>query len=146
MGVSLIVAYLPQDDFDSAVLKTNQTMKDYWFVWSNDYEPIRVTYEDSIIVSALYRLHWRHFIVSSPYTNASGRVEAFFFPFSHTPIIRRERLDLFFYILIKNFNARKLDDYELAEENENIPEYFTSPGTKDLHFPPVEYEGWPELT
>lgn len=119
-------------------------MTDFWFVWSDDYEPIRIVYEDNNIISALHRRHWEHIDVDNPYTNERNRIEAFFFPLTHTPRIRKTRSDLTFYILIRSFHTRKLEDYEIVDDT--IPEYFKCVGTKDRHLPPVRYQGWPPLT
>lgn len=118
-------------------------MKDYWFVWFDDYEPIRIILESSQIVSATHRYHWKHIEVPEPYTNDSNRIEAFFYPYTHTPKIRKTKQDAYFDILIKSFASPKLERYDITDES--VPDYFTCAGKKERHFPSVEYGGWPEL-
>ncbi len=118
-------------------------MKDYWFVWSNDFEPIRIFHENRQITSALHRRHWKHVDVTNPYTNGENRVEAFFFPITHTPMIRKAELDIDFYLLAKFVATNKIDNYDIVDEP--IPQYFKSTGMKDQHFPSVAYQGWAPL-
>jgi hypothetical protein len=131
------------EDFDKVICETDSTMADYWFVWPDDYEPIRIAYSSRGISSVLHRIHWQHFTIFDPYTNEKERIEAFFFPLSHTPAVRKAKLDVYFYIWVKTFPNRRFEDYHVVSET--VPEYYKSAGTKDRHFPPVDYAGWPAL-
>ena len=118
-------------------------MKDFWFVWSNDFEPIRITNEDHEITSVLHRRHWQHIDVPGPYTNDENRIETFFFPITHTPMVRKTRLDVDFYILTKLPAIQRIENYDMVDES--VPDYFINAGVKDEHFPTTQYPGWPQL-
>jgi len=118
-------------------------MADYWFVWSDDYEPIRVEFSTVTIAEAVYRFHWIHYYVKKPYTNEEGKIEVLFFPVSHTPAIREEKLDLDFYILVSSLGRHKIDSFEVTDEE--VPSYFKEKGRKDRHWPPMDYGGWMPL-
>jgi hypothetical protein len=138
-----IIAYVSGKNFDRVIHKPNSHTEDFWFVWPDDYEPIRIIHENNKITSVLHRFHWMHRNVNSPYLNDRGRVEALFIPLGHTPMVRKSKLDLDFYILIKSFSSQRIEDYDVADED--VPQYYMCSGRKDRHFPPVEYDGWPEL-
>ncbi len=47
--------------FNEVNCNSNKTIKDFWFIWKpDDYEPIRLTFENEKVIRALYRLHWKH--------------------------------------------------------------------------------------
>jgi len=138
-----IVAYICRNIFEKVIGKTDEQMKDFWFVWHDDYEPIRIAYTNGKITKASHRFHWMHKDVDDPYSNDIGRIEALFIPISHTPVIRKEKMDLNFYILTNSFTTQRIETYDVSEAD--IPEYYTCVGKKNRHFPPVEYEGWPDL-
>jgi hypothetical protein len=138
-----IVAYVTGNVFEKVFCQSDTHTEDFWFMWPDDYEPIRIIRQDHRIVTALHRLHWRHITVDNPYSNDKSRIETIFIGPGHTPVIRKEKMDLSFYILIHNFLVKRLETY--AVFHEDIPEYYTSSGKKDRHFPPVQYDGWPEL-
>lgn len=138
-----IVAYVTGNAFEKVIGQNDSHMKDFWFAWPDDYEPIRIIYENSKIASALHRRHWSHISVGSPYSNENNRIEAIFIWPGHTPMIRKARSDLSFYILIHSFQAQRLEDYVIIDED--VPDYYKDSGWKDRHFPPVQYDGWPKL-
>lgn len=139
-----IVAYVPKNEsFDKVISKTDTTQQDYWFVWSGDFEPIRLTYKNSEIISVLHRIHWVHNVVDNPYMNDEKRIESFFYPICHLPVIRKRKKDVNFFILTRKFLVNRLCDYDLVDED--IPNYFISKGKKDRHFFSMEYQGWTEL-
>lgn len=130
--------------FDRVVCKTDSLQKEYWFIWSDDYEPIRIAYREQRIISATHRLHWKHIDVVDPYNNDKNRIEAFFFPYTHTPRIRKAENDVLFDVLVSGFATPRIEQYQIVDEP--IPEYYICSGRKERHFPPVDYGGWPTLT
>lgn len=133
----------PARTFEEVVSRDCAKTKEFWYIWPpEDYEPIKLTFENENVIKALYRLHWKHLTIDKPYLDKKNRIEVFFPPYFHTPWIRRSKEDVIFFILIECFNAsaRKYDViYDKA-----IDEYYTSEGIKDRHPPPVYYEGWEE--
>ena len=71
--MTLIDPYIVASCFDRVIMNSGQRNQDYWFVWTDDYEPIRLefrtTIEDNEISSAISRFHWKHITVENPYRN-----------------------------------------------------------------------------
>lgn len=137
-----IVAYCSKK-FEKVILETNEIMKDYWFVWPEDFEPVRITFNGKSISSAMHRLHWIHIQIPNPYTDGKSRIETFFAPFSNTPIVRRTKSDPYFRTWATLMPNTKIEDYEVCTDL--VPEYYKTIGKKDKHPPSVNYEGWPQL-
>ncbi len=130
--------------FNEVNCNSNKTMKDFWFIWEpDDYEPIRLTFENERVIRALSRLHWKHITKDKPYVDKKNRIYVFFPPYIHTPRIRGSKEDVIFFILISCFNA-SAKRYDVIYDKAIDP-YYTKEGEKPRHIPPVYYPGWPEL-
>ena len=140
------VAYISSNPvaraFEKVHIASKRIKKDFWFIWPEEFEPIKVVFENEKVVSVLYRYHWKHFAIDKPYLDGKNRIEVFFLPYFHTPIIRRFKEDVLFAIFVKCYAAR-VKDYTVVDD-EVIPEYYVSKGEKDRHPPSVDYEGWPD--
>ena len=141
--VNPIVAYhVPRDDFNKVVCNRGTRDEDYWYIWEDDYEPVRISYAMGAIFQALHRKHWAHKIITNPYKDNQQRIHVFFHWHAHTPKVKKED-DRIFEALIQSYRASKKEQYAMGTDP--IPAYYTSPGRKDRHWPPVNYEGWPNL-
>jgi PKD repeat protein len=128
--------------FEKVHIASKRIKKDFWFIWPEEFEPIKLVFEKEKVASVLYRYHWKHFTIDKPYLDGKNRIEVFFLPHFHTPIIRRIKEDVLFAIFVKCYAAR-MKDYTVVDD-EVIPEYYVSKGEKDRHPPSVDYEGWPD--
>ncbi len=127
--------------FDKINLISKAPFKDFWFIWEKDeYEPIRIFFENGRIVKARYRWHWKHYDIPNPYVDDGGRIEVFFLPHFHTPLIRRLKEDICFIVFAKCYGA-KVHTYEVVS-NLEIDPYYTKKGWKTEHPPAVFYSGW----
>jgi hypothetical protein len=127
--------------FDKVNRISKAAFKDFWFIWENDeYEPVRIFFDNGKAVRARFRWHWAHFDISNPYVDDKGRIEVFFLPQFHTPIIRRSKADVCFIVFAKCYCAM-VHDYTVVL-NEKINEYYTKSGWKKTHWPPINYPGW----
>jgi hypothetical protein len=127
--------------FDKVNQVSKAAFKDFWFIWENDeYEPVRLFFDNGNVVRARFRWHWAHFDISNPYVDDKGRIEVFFLPQFHTPIIRRSKADVCFIVFAKCYCAM-VHDY-MVVLNEKIDEYYTKSGWKATHWPPINYPGW----
>jgi hypothetical protein len=127
--------------FDKVNQINKQDAKDFWFIWKNDeYEPIRIFFDNEKTVGARFRWHWKHIDTSDPYVDDKDRIEVLFLPKFHTPIIRRSKEDICFQVFAKCYCAI-VHDYKLVF-NEEIKSYYTKAEEKPEHWPTVYYEGW----
>ena len=133
----------PFDPFEGVLLEKGKTASDFWFHWPRDFEPVRQILRGAKVEMVLYRRHWLHHIMYSPYTNKKGRIEVAFVPLVHTPKIRKKLDDLTFYILVKSTTTMRHNRY--VAKSGSPPSYYKSSGWKTRHPPPVNYRGWPAL-
>ena len=140
------VAYISSNPlaraFEKIHCEIKKKKKDFWFIWPEEYEPIKLVFEKGKVTSVLYRYHWKHFTVDKPCLDEKNRIEVFFLPHFHTPIIRRFKEDVLFAIFVKCYAAH-VKDHKVVHD-EVIPEYYVSEGEKYRHPPSVDYEGWPD--
>ena len=127
--------------------------RDFWFSWGKteikkveEYEPIRLHYENGKIIGIRSRWHWLHINLKGPYLDKKNRIEIFFLPLFHTPIVR-EKLHatnvhkiMLYHVFVRCFGTRVVA-YKVVDGV--IDSYYTNPGKKDKHPPTVEnYLGW----
>lgn|GEM_PF-3024863 len=115
------------------------TERDFWFKWEGDIEPVKIIYESKKIM-VLYRVHWEHHFCE-PYLDMQDRIQVFFIPYFHTPIIRTNS-GILFAACVKAFRA-KVNEYAYTLGLTSwFRNYYATKGWKREHLPEKYYEGW----
>lgn len=115
------------------------TERDFWFKWEGDVEPVKIIYEPKKTTS-LYRVHWGHHFCE-PYLDEQKRIQVFFTPYFHTPIIRTH-LGFLFSVCVKAFRAKVNEYNPTLGLTDWFRSYYASKGWKREHPPEKYYEGW----
>lgn len=113
--------------------------RDFWFRWEDDVEPVKIIYEPKKTMT-LYRVHWGHHF-REPYLDEQKRIQVFFTPYFHTPIVRTYSGSLF-AVCMEAFRA-EVNDYEpMLGVADWFRSYYASRGWKREHPPEKYYKGW----